>query len=386
MRAVVTGMIATYPVGGVVWDYGQYAVGLEKLGWEVYYLEDTGSGTYDPEAGLYGEDPSYGARFLSESLAALSPALGKRWHFRAMNGETFGLEAQAFREAVESCDLFLNVSGSALLRPEYAKAPRKVLIDTDPGWNQFVNYPKWDQNPGWLGTLGFRAHDYFFTYAERIGKPDCPLPDFGLAWQPTRPPVIPECWGPKPPADTWTTVMTWDNFRRPIEYGGVTYGTKEKEFVRIESLPGRVATKLEIAAGGDHAPRKLWQEQGWSVVDSHAVSQTPEAYRQYIESSRGEFSVAKNVYAGTRCGWFSCRSVCYLAAGRPVVLQDTGFSEVVPTGEGLVPFTDLDSAVRAIRAVEGSYSRHSAAARRVAEEVFGYQVVLGGMLERVGLG
>ncbi len=173
------------------------------------------------------------------------------------------MSAKSITEAVAESDLFLNVSGSALLRPEYAKARRKVLIDTDPGWNHFVNYPKWDQNPGWQGALGYRAHDFFFTYAERIGKPGCLLPDLGLPWQPTRPLVVPEYWTPRPPGDMWTTVMTWDNFRRPIEYQGVQYGTKELEFVRIESLPSVTSVKLEVATGGNTAPRDRWRELGW---------------------------------------------------------------------------------------------------------------------------
>jgi hypothetical protein len=336
MRAVVTGMIATYPVGGVVWDYGQYALGLERLGFEVTYLEDTGLPTYDPEQGTYGDDPSYGVAFLEHSLAELSPLLGGRWHFRAADGRTFGLPAPAVVEAVAGADLFLNVSGSCLLRDEYMACRHKVLIDTDPGYNHFVNYPRWDANPGWQGTHGYRAHDSFFTYAERLGRPDCPLPDLGLPWRPTRPPVVPDCWAPEPPGERWTTVMTWDNFRRPIEHSGVTYGTKEREFGRVERLPARVRAgyPFEVAVGGADPPRSRWRELGWSVIDSHPVSRTAGGYRSYLQRSRGEFSVAKNVYVATRCGWFSCRSVCYLAAGRPVVLQNTGFSEVLPTGRG----------------------------------------------------
>lgn len=385
MIAIVTGMIATYPVGGVVWDYGQYALGLERLGWEVYYLEDTGWQTYDPAKGEYGEDCSYGVQFLNDSLAGMSNTLGTRWHFRAMDGTTCGVPPAEFREIVKRADLLVNVSGGALLRDEYMACRSKVLIDTDPGWNHFVNYPRWDAQPGWQGSQGYRAHDHFFTYAERMGRPDCPLPDMGIHWHLTRPPVVLDQWTAEPPGRTWTTVMTWDNFRRPIVHEGVTYGTKEMEFPKVELLPGRVPASFELATGGQGAPRKRWLDLGWSVVDSHAVSTTADVYRSYIQQSRGEFSVAKNVYAATRCGWFSCRSVCYLAAGRPVVVQDTGFSEIVPAGKGLFAFTNLDEAAEAIRAVEADYPSQCRAARAVAAEHFGSDTVLRAMLGQIGL-
>jgi hypothetical protein len=386
MRAVVTGMIASYPVGGVVWDYGQYALGLEQLGFEVFYLEDTGELTYDPDRGQYGDDCSYAVAFLERSLAELSPRLGRYWHFRAADGRTFGTDAREVAKLIAEADLFLNVSGACLMRDEYFACRRKVLIDTDPGRNHFVNYPRQDAGSGWPGAHGFRAHDYFFTYAERLGQPDCPLPDFGLPWQPTRPLVALNCWHPEPPGQTWSTVMTWDNFRKPIEYGGATYGSKEREFGRIEALPSRVLARLEVAVGGARPPVEHWRRLGWSVIDSHAVSRTPEDYRRYVQQSRGEFSVAKNTYAATRCGWFSCRSICYLAAGRPVVVQDTGFSEFIPTGAGLLAFTDLESAANAIARVEADYARHQEAARDVARRYFAGDAVLGDLLRRVGLG
>lgn len=386
MKAVVTGMIATYPVGGVLWDYGQYALGLERLGFDVVYLEDTGGPTYDPDAGAYGDDPAYGVDFLARELAALSPSLGDRWHFRAEDGRTFGLPPEQMADALAEADLFLNVSGSALLRPGHARARRTVLIDTDPGWNHFVNWPRWDRGGGWEGVGSWRDHDVFFTYAERIGRPGCGLPTMGIDWLATRPPVVLDAWRPEPPGETWTTVLTWDNFRRPIEgEGGVTYGTKEMEFGRIEDLPGRTGARLEIAAGGDTAPRGRWRDLGWSVRDSVAVSRTPADYRAYVQRSRGELSVAKNVYVATGSGWFSCRSTCYLAAGRPVVLQDTGFSEVVPTGEGALAFTTGDEAAAALAVVEADYGRHAAAARALAETEFAAPVVLGSLLERAGL-
>lgn len=384
--AVVTGMIASYPVGGVAWDYGQYALGLERLGIDVVYLEDTGWLCYDPRLGDYGEDPSYGLEFLQGSLNLLSPALGKRWHFRAMDDSVHGMDRATLREAIAEADIFLNVSGGTILRPEYMSARNKTLIDTDPGWNHFRNWPQWRPKPDWPESASPLTHDHFFTYAERLGRPDCPLPDFGKKWHPTRPPVVMDCWAPQPPGTTWTTVMTWKNFQERIEYKGVLYGTKELEFPRLEDLPSRVDADLEIALGGADAPVSRWRDKGWSVVDSESVSRTAEEYRTYVERSRGEFSVAKNIYVATNCGWFSCRSVCYLSSGRPVVTQDTRFSEVIPTGKGLIAFTSRDEAADAIMEVENDYENHCIAAKELARTHFDSGVVLQSLLERIGVG
>src|ERR1043166_4117831 len=371
MKAIVTGMIATYPVGGVAWDYGQYALGLEA---------------YHPVKRDYGADSAHGVDFLRHSLAALSPGLGKRWQVRSVDGTTHGMPLDQLRDVIAEADLFLNVSGSALMRDEYLHCRNKVLIDTDPGLSQLRNYPRWDARPRWMGTHGFRAHDHFSPYAELIGTPACMLPTLGLQWQPTRPPVVLDLWRPQPPGQQWTTVMTWRNFPELIEYQGRRYGGKELEFGSVEALPGRTAANLEIAVGGVGPPIARWRSLGWSVIDSHSVSATMDDYRGYIERSRGEFSVAKNTYAATCSGWFSCRTVCYLAAGRPAVLQDTGYSRIIPCGEGVLPFRSLDEAAAAIESVEARYAQHQEAARSLAERYFASDRVLGDLLERIGIG
>lgn len=386
MKAVVTGAIATFPVGGVAWDYGQYALGLERLGFDVYYLEDTGIYSYDADARSYGEDESYGVGFLAESLAALSPKLGERWHYRHFTGRTHGVSPEEILAAVASADVFLNVSGIAMLRDEYLASRRKVLIDTDPGWNHFVRYPEWDRDGPAEGCASFRAHDSFFTYAERLGESDCELPALGLEWHPTRPPAVVDAWdGGEEPGDRWTTVLTWNNYGRPVEHDGRVYGSKDLEFARIEDLPGATELTLEVAAGGVDPPVERWREKGWSVVDSTDVSRSADDYRSYIRRSRGELSVAKNIYVATRSGWFSCRSACYLAAGRPVVVQDTGWSELIPSGDGLFAFSDADDAVAALEKVSADWPHHAAAAQSVAREHFAAEVVLGDLLERVGI-
>jgi hypothetical protein len=387
-------MIATFPIGGVVWDYGQYALGLEQLGYDVYYLEDTSGPTYDPRLRTIVDDPQYAVAYLEASLRRLSAPLGDRWHFRSATGRTYGIDAGAFREIIAGAELFVNVSGGTLLRDEYMACRHKVMIDTDPGHNHFWNYPRQDLDPQ-LRQYGFRGHDHFFTYAERIGREDCVLPTFGLDWQPTRPPVVLERWHAEPPARRWTTVLTWNRKAPALEYRGVRYGRKEVEFRRIETLPRHVDVELEIAAGdtdcaaddaGVRRPEaRQWEDLGWRVVDGHDVSATAGDYLHYVQRSRGEFSVAKNVYVDTRSGWFSCRSVCYLAASRPVVVQDTGFSDVIPCGEGVLAFASLADAAAAIAAVERDYARHQAAARDIAARYFAADLVLGDVLRRIGL-
>jgi hypothetical protein len=382
VRAVVTGYIATFPVGGVFWDYVQYALGLERLGWEVWYLEDSGTYPY-VMAGEEGvtDDWAAAAGYLRDALGAVSPTLGERWCLRATEDDTLGVERDELVDLVAGADLLLNVSATLMLRPEYLPCPRKVLIDTDPGWNQFRWADK-DEPTAW--GPGWGAHDAYFTYAERMGRPDCLVPSRGVSWHPTRPPVVLDCWAEGEAAgDSWTTLLSWNNFAEPVEHGGVTYGSKEREFPRIADLPARVDAPLELAAGGVDPPMQEWRARGWSVVDGPAVSATPDAYRRYVQGSRGELSVAKHVYVAARTGWFSCRSTCYLAAGRPVVVQDTGFSEVVPTGQGLFAFTDGDEAAAAVAAVEADWDRHAAAARDVAERHFAAETVLTALLERL---
>lgn len=379
-------MIGTFPLGGVFWDYVQYALGLERLGFEVYYLEDSDTPAYDPRRGEYSDAGDYAAGFLSTWLDWVSPSLGRRWAYRGADGVLHGPVAGELTDIAAETDLFLNVSGACTLRDEYLPARHKVLIDTDPGWNQFVILPRLDRLGSLPGARSWRSHDHFFTYAERLGAPGCSLPGMGVEWRGTRPPVVTDRWRRRGPGETWTTVLTWNNYEEPIEHDGRTYGSKEVELHHVRDLPGRLPFRFEMAMGGVRPPKDEYRRLGWSVVDSVAVSVTPDDYRGYVESSRGEMSVAKNVYVATKSGWFSSRSVCYLAAGRPVVLQDTGFSELIGAGQGLVAFSDACGAAAAVEQVEEDYEDHSRAAVELARSTFSSDVVLTDLLGRIGLG
>lgn len=383
MRAVVCGYIGTFPVGGVVWDYGHYVLALEALGYEVFYLEDSGQPVSSPTG-----DVAEAVRFLDRSLRQLSPAMGDRWHLRDTEDRTYGMSRPALLDAVATADVFLNVSGAGLLRQEYLDTACAVYVDTDPGWNHFDRFPAvdaWaaDHPASGLGT--YRDHAQHFTYATNLGRPGCDLPDMGLNWHPTRPPVSTRFWSSRPPGRTWTTVMNWDNYERALQRGPRTYGAKEREFVRIENLPSRLDVPLEVAVDPQRAPVERWRQQGWRHVSAATVSRDAGSYRDYLASSRGELSVAKNVYVDTCSGWFSCRSTCYLASGRPVVVQDTGFGRDVPVGEGLLAFSDLDSAQAALETVEADYPHHAEAARSLAEDYFEGAQVLAELLNAAGV-
>jgi hypothetical protein len=280
----------------------------------------------------------------------------------------------------------VNVSGASFFPEALSPHCLKLFIDSDPGYNQIVltERPSWSENVDrWCA--GVLAHDRHFTYGENIGAPDCAVPTAGLRWQTTRMPVVLDLWEgvpcPAVPAGAWSTVMTWNVFRGRLEHRGVEYHGKAAEFGKIASLPERLRLPFRIAIGGTEAPISELARLGWAAEDGPAVTLTPEAYRDYIAASRGEVSVAKNVYVALRTGWFSCRSACYLAAGRPVIVQDTGFTNLIPSGAGLHAFTKAEEAEAAIRAVERDYRRETLAAREMAHAHFDSQRVLSRLLE-----
>lgn len=263
----------------------------------------------------------------------------------------------------------------------------KVFLDTDPGYNQIMLSERfaWSENvERWFASVV--AHDQHFTYAENIPNADCLIPKLEFAWKTTRMPVVLPLWEPVarmplPVAAPWTTVMTWNAFKGKLVYQGVEYASKGSEFEKLLALPQHVNVPLKVAVGGAQAPLQRLAQAGWQGLDGPSVSVTPAQYQEFIAGSRGEFSPAKQVYVAMRSGWFSCRSACYLAAGRPVVVQDTGFAAALPVGEGIVPFSTLPEAVSAIQEVEGNYARHAQAASAIAEEYFDSEKVLGRLIE-----
>ena len=387
LRIVVTGLVGLYPVGGVAWDYLQYAIGLARLGHDVYYHEDTWSWPYHPVQRTYLASGDHSAHFIDDFFRRYAPELSGRWHYRHLHAQSFGMSAESFARAAASADIFLNVSGASMLPDELPAQCTSVFVDTDPGYNQIMLSERfdWSENVDrWCASV--EAHDRHLTYAESIDEPDCRVPTVGLSWQPTRMPVVLDLWEDLPAAGAgapWTTVMTWNAFKGPVVYDGIEYRSKDAEFEQILDLPSRISVPLRVAVGGVDAPHDRLRASGWNVIDGPSATLTAEAYRELIAASRGELSTAKHVYVAMRTGWFSCRTACYLAAGRPAVVQDTGFSSHVPTGEGLVAFTTADEAAAAVEAVEREHGRHALAAREVAREAFDSTTVLQDLLEKI---
>lgn len=379
-------MVAQYPVGGVAWDYLQYAMGLARLGHDVVYHEDTWCWPYDPLQRAMTDEASYSAAYLDDFFARYAPELSDRWHYLHLHDTSYGMSRVTFDDFVKSADLFINVSGGSFFPDALSGRCLKLFLDSDPGYNQIIlsERPSWSQNVDrWCE--GVHAHDRHFTYAENFGAADCRVPAAGIAWKKTRMPVVAELWHPR--ADTltpdaaWSTVMTWNVFRGKLEYGGVEYRGKAEEFAKIADLPRRLNRKFRLAVGGTEAPMEALDAQGWAVEDGPGATLSPQDYQDYVAASRGEVSVAKNVYVAMRTGWFSTRSACYLAASRPVVVQDTGFSQLLPTGRGLHAFSTAEEAAAAIETVEGNHAIEMKAARDVALAHFDARQVLTKLVE-----
>lgn len=387
LRIVVAGLVGQHPVGGVAFDYLQYVLGLADLGHDVAYHEDTWSWPYDPVRRTVTDDPSYSTAMLHRFFERHAPELADRWHYVHLHETHHGMSAADFAAFAAGADLFLNVSGASMVPNELSNRCTTVFVDTDPGYNQIVmlERPAWSENVDrWVESV--RAHDRHVTYAEAMGTDACRVPDVGLRWHPTRMPIVPRLWAdlPSAPADgPWTTVMTWNAFKGPLLLDGVEYGSKGTEFERLLDLPTRTSVPLQVALGGADAPADDLVARGWRVVDGPAVTRRPVDYQRYIAGSQGELSVAKQVYVALRTGWFSCRTACYLAAGRPAVVQDTGFSLQVPVGDGLLAFDDADGALAALDTVARAPDRHRRAAREIVAEHLAADVVLPPLLEAV---
>lgn len=385
MLAIVTGLIAYLPVGGMTCHYLQYVLGLRRLGWDVLYLEDTGQWNYSPDQLLFMEDPGYNIAYLAEVMER--SGLSRSWCYRSADGGYQGLTKEELTGACRDADIFLNVSGSCWLRPEYRATRRLVYIDTDPGVNQFAIARVLDGEDHEVSRSRvdcLAKHDYHFTFGENIGRPDCTLPNLIFHWLPTRQPIIMDMWkySSLPVRASFTTVLSWVNrYKGPVEYRGARYRGKELQFQRILTLPQMVGAQFELAA----LPSPEFESNGWRLVDPRPVSRNLEAYRAYIQGSRGELSAAKDLYVATKSGWFSERTACYLASGRPAIVQDTGFSRFLPTGVGLCAFSDLDGAADAVKSVTADYQRHCRAARAVAEAYFDSDKVLGKLLRELDL-
>ncbi|MEX1117595.1 MAG: hypothetical protein WEB60_02265 [Terrimicrobiaceae bacterium] len=372
MRIIVTGLIGQYAFGGVTWDYIQYALGLKALGHDVWYLEDTGAWAYDPVAQEPSANCSHNVAYLKKVMEAFG--MGDRWIYRNGADESYHgvTDARLAESLISGADVLVNVSGACWLRPVTAGIRCKLFMDGDPMFTQIglVTHAETADR--------IRAHEAHFSFGLNIGKPGCLVPTGGLTWHPTVQPVALESWDPGDldPAHVshgaWSTVMNWSSYK-PKEFEGSSYGQKDSEFLRFVDLPRLSGEPFVLAMGqgvGKTRPTDLLTNNGWGIVEPDEHLPDFESYRQFIFHSKAEWSVAKNGYVKSRSGWFSCRSACYLSAGRPVVVQDTGWSECLPSGAGVLAFATPDEAAGAIRAVASNYAFHADAARAYAKQHF----------------
>ena len=379
-RIIVAGYIVRFPMGGLVWTHLQYVIGLARLGHQVTFLEESGwpNACYDPARNVMGDDPSYGVQCLGRLMERFG--LGDRWAFRDQQGRFYGLSREAVERAIAQADVLINISGLTWF-DGFARVPVKLFVDENPVFTQI----RAATGDAWLRHL-LEEHDLLFTYGGNVGRPDCPVPTDGFQWRPARQPLVLDLWPftYTPTAQRFTTVMSLRPYA-PIEYGGQEYGHKDVEFARFLELPRHTPQPLEVAVSLSDEQREALREAGWHWVDAMAVSRDVDRYRAYIRESRGEFSIAKNAYVRSRSGWFSDRSASYLACGKPVLLQDTGFGDWLPTGQGLLSFRTLEEAVEGLARINADYAAHCRAARRLAEAYFDSDRVLGELLEVAGV-
>ena len=370
-RVVVGGALAQRPgYGGHAWALLNYLLGFRALGLEVLFLDRLDTGMAPSEA---ARDRCAG--WLGEVMEGAG--LADSWCL-LLEGETVGISRAAAIERVRESELLLNVMGFLDDEEVLDASPRSVFLDIDPGFGQM-----WHQ----LGLADpFAGHDAFVTVGEKIGDPDCLVPTCGLEWVASPHPVALEEWPPVAGGARFTSVGSWRGPYDPVEYEGRRFGLRAHELRKLVQLPALVDPELELALEIDPADSgdlEALRENGWNLVDPAEVAADPGSYRRYIQGSGAELMVAKGIYVEARSGWFSERSIAYLASGKPVVALDTGFSERYPTGEGLLAFSDLEGARAAVEEVNGNWARHSRAAREIAEEHFEAKKVLGRLLEEV---
>jgi hypothetical protein len=381
-RIIVSGILFWYPLAGVTYQFLHYLIALRRLGYDPYYIEDSGRWIYNPKINDLSLD-------ATPNIEAVLPVLERygfadRWAFRGRypEGQCYGMSKSHIDKLYREADAFLNVTGAQEIHDEHLEIKRRIYVESDPFALQ-VKVAKGDE--GTIQTLAL--HDFLFTFGENIGASDCAIPVERFSWLPTRQPVVLDLWTDTLcGGDTYNTITTWHNKGKNIEWRGDTwYWTKDREFEKFITLPQRRPVKFELAASVDAPVRDYLKRHGWRQTSSLEISRDPDCYRRYIQKSRGEFTVARDQYVRPRTGWFSDRTACYLAAGRPVITQDTGFDKVLPTGQGLFSFRIMEDILQAVDAIESDYPSHCRAAREVAEEYFDAERVVGSLMQRAGL-
>jgi hypothetical protein len=378
MRIFVSGMIAADPrQGGATWAVLQYVLGLRDLGHDVFFVEPIAPASIQPASASLAA--SVNARYFQEVVSRFG-LQDRAALLRQDTGESVGLSSPELRRAAADADLLINISGMLREPALRDRIARRVYLDLDPAFNQL-----WHAAEGI--DVGLDGHTHYVTVGNCIGHAACDVPTCGRRWITTLQPILLSEW-PASRGDAaapWTTVGNWRGYGS-IQYNGRHFGQKAHSQRKFMAVPRRTHERFLLALAIHSAETDdlaALHANGWSLVEPAAVSATPDDYRAFIRASKGEFGIAKSGYVVSRSGWFSDRSVCYLASGRPVLAQDTGFSGAVPTGCGLMAFSSEDEAVAGLEAIDRNYDRHARAARELAEACFDSKRVLTRLLDEV---
>ena len=381
MRIAVAGALAQRPGrGGHAWVFLQYLLGFKRLGCDVVFID-----RLEPEMCVDGEgrrcraEASLNVNYLREVMAGFG--LHESWAVLVDEGrDSIGIERKTLTRFMNGADLLIDVMGYLQADDLLEAAAQRVFLDIDPGFPQMW-FDQGLHDP-------FGHHDAYLTVGANIGRPDCPIPTCGIDWIATRPPVVLEHWPVREPHSCKvTSVATWRGPFAPLEQDGVKYGLRAHQLRSLIALASMTRFQLELALDIDPADGRdiaQLQEHGWRLVDPKTVAGTPRSYEEYIRQSAAELMIPKGMYAQSASGWFSDRSVCYLAAGRPVVAQDTGLARSYPVDKGLLLFSTLAEAADRLCSLQEDYLGHSDAARSIAEDYFDSDRVLTGLLDEVG--
>lgn len=392
LKIIVGGYIGLYPTGGATWDYIQYPVGLKMLGHDVYYVEDTRQYPLFQSDGKDWNDASGCIQYLKKMMEAFG--LKDKWAYRDIaSGQCYGMTKEKVIELCRSADVFINISCSTFLREEYLNIPKRVLIDSDPMFTQ-VQYES--ESGGDIPAEGpttrhmLENHNFLFSFGENIGAEDCKIPLLGFKWHATRQPVCLNLWESKQKhaVDSFSSIMNWSG-RKKMHFNNEEWGQKDIEFEKYKSVPSKMpGVKFKVVINkplnkDSNFDSDGLETLGWSILAPDITIGNTEDYKSFIINSAAEFSVAKETYVKSKSGWFSGRSACYLAGGKPVITQETQWSKFIPAGNGLFAFTDVPSAVDAINEVNSRLAYHSRKAKEIAREYFDSAIVLTDMINKL---
>jgi len=381
------GFMGSMPIAGVIWQHVHYVVGLQRLGYDVYYIEDSARLPYNPETFEVNNEFDYAAKVLNRLAGEFD--FKNRWAFCARylkRNPTAGLPLKKIRQLYRDADAILNICGTQEFNDDLLKSDRIIYVESDPGVEQI----KIDK--GVRSTIDYLSrHHALFTFGENVGTKKFPVPPHGLKWHATRQPIVTHLWktnqAPKRAA-VFTSIANWSTSGlKDITWRGRKYlWSKSREFLRFVAAPRRSGETFELATNiQDRKTREKFESNGWRFTSPLQMSVDYWLYRDYIQQSKGEFTVAKDQYVQLNTGWFSDRSACYLAAGRPVIMQETGFTKNYGADAGLLAFRSLGEIAEAVKIINADYSKHSGAARQIVREIFEAEKVLKSLLDRAGI-